>query len=206
MDAKGQISWGVEVEPPEDMDETHYDIDPRMKIWKNMAGGGQDKQPLKAEEDLDEMYHPSVADLVGAFPADDIQAEPSQEGGDTKYNQEPEEDKDDIDHPAFSHVAPEETEKDWDEVYHIAYPVQAEPLRREVIVHLQPEEDMDDLYHKDPLQPVFYEDDAQPAAPADVPSQRKYSEPEDDLDELYHQWSTQPAYIFIISNHIHDKL
>lgn len=240
IDDKGKMSLRVEVEPPEDMDETDYDIDPSMMIWKSMTGGGRDKQPLKAEEDLDELYHPSMADLLkvqiqnmDTHRVADID-DPWEE--EAKLKEEPEEDRDDVDHPGFSEVAPNEPEPDWDEVYHkareeldgylaplvaeykdaeevrVSYsepeededelyhhddqgsPVQLEPLSREVLaasevrVHLEPEEDMDDMYHKDPLKELtYYQDDAKPAAPVYVPSQRKYSEPEEDLDDIYHQ-------------------
>ncbi|TKS85529.1 hypothetical protein D9C73_019813 [Collichthys lucidus] len=63
MDDKGKLSWGVEVEPPEDLDETDFAIDPRMKIWKNMMSSGQNK-PLKAGEDSDQLFHPSMTDLI----------------------------------------------------------------------------------------------------------------------------------------------
>jgi len=217
VDATGKMSLKVEVEPPEDMDETQYVIDPNMMIWKKMTGTGQEKQPLKPEEDLDELHHPSVADLLkvqthnlDALPAADVQSEPSQENANTGYNHTPEEDRDDIDHPVFRNVALEEPEQDWDEIYHKAneeldaylaplvaeyksgtehrapYPELSKLLRREVRVHLQPEEDMDDLYHADVQQPIPHQGDAKAAAPADQPSQRKYSEPEEDLDDLYH--------------------
>ncbi|KAI4813145.1 hypothetical protein KUCAC02_024493, partial [Chaenocephalus aceratus] len=211
LDGEGKMSWRVEVEPPEDMDETDYDIDPEMKIWKSMTGG-QEEQPLKAEEDLDELYHPSVVDLL----------------------KEPEEDKDDVDHPGFGEAAPNEPEQDWDEVYHRASeelagylaslvagnkPVaeirvshsepekdelyhhhdqgsaaQKELLSHEVAgesevrVHFQPEEDMDDLYHKDLLKLIPHPADTEAAAPANPnPFQRRHSQPEEDLDNLFHQ-------------------
>ncbi|XP_070697131.1 uncharacterized protein [Pempheris klunzingeri] len=186
VDDKGKMSWGVEVEPPEDMDETDYDIDPRMMIWKNMAGGGRDKGPPKAEEDLDELHHPSMADLL-RVQIQNLDA----------HNQEPEEDKDDTDHPVFSQVAAEEPEQDWDEVYHKASEELAgylAPLLAEYktgaevrVAHSEPERDEDDLYHKDLPEPIPYQDDPEAAAPVYVPSQRKYSEPEEDLDDLYHR-------------------
>ncbi|XP_069573999.1 uncharacterized protein [Brachyistius frenatus] len=235
IDEKGKMSWKVEVEPPEEMDEIQYKIDPSMKIWKSMKN--QDKQPLQVKEDLDELHHPSMADLLqvqiqNLDPAAAIQAERFQGGADLKYSEEAEKDKDDIDHPVFSEVASEEPEQDRDEIYHKAreqldvylaplvaeYKVGAEvrgalyepekddndlyhhndqpvmePRRRElkgdseVRVHLQPEEDMDDLYHQDFFMPVHYHDDTEAAAPVDLPSQMKYSEPEVDLDDFYHQ-------------------
>ncbi|XP_068424096.1 uncharacterized protein si:ch211-217g15.3 [Clinocottus analis] len=195
----------VEVEAPENMDETHYDIDPRMMIWKSMTASGENNKPLKAEEDLDELYHPSMDDLnaqiqnLVALPAAGIQAAPWQEDAQVKKHQEPEEDRDDIDHPGFSEVAPNEPQQDWDEVYRKAreeLDVYLAPLmpgyeaskvvgESEVRVHLQPEEDMDDVYHKEPLQLIPYQDDTEVVV--HVPSQRKHSEPEEDLDDLYHQ-------------------
>lgn len=173
MDDKGKMSWGMEVEPPEDMDNTDYNIDPRMRIWKSMTGSGQDKKTLKAEEDLDELQHPSTADLLiiqtqnpGSFPVADKPAEPLQKDISMKHNQKPGEDKDDIDHPVFKEVLFADGE---------------------VRVHLKPEEDMDGLHHHDVLQPIPHQDDAEAAAPVDVPSQRKHSEPEEDLDHHYHQ-------------------
>ncbi|XP_035028950.1 uncharacterized protein si:ch211-217g15.3 [Hippoglossus stenolepis] len=200
MDDKGKMSWGVEVEPPEDLDETDYDIDPRMKIWKSMAGR---ERPLQAEEDLDELHHL----LKDQIPNQDVLPV-----ADMSYD-EPEEDRDDIDHPVFrevasqeaeqveskagvwTHVAHSEPEEDKDDLYHRddqRWLVHMEPLRldvmggRQVRLHLQPEEDMDDLYHKDHQQPALYQDAAESDAPVDLPYQRKHSEPEEDLDDLYH--------------------
>ncbi|KAK2824237.1 hypothetical protein Q5P01_021412 [Channa striata] len=226
-DDKGKMSWGVEVEPPENMDQTHYDIDPRMKIWLDMMASGLDKQPVKAEEDMDELYHPSVADLLkvqmqtlDALPAADIQTKVSQE--DMTYNQKPEEDRDNIDHPVFSNVPLEEPEQDLDEVYeeqmkvlmgylaplmaeHKAahsepemdedelhhdnqHPiVETQPLKHKVRVHLQAEEDMDVLYHKDLPELVLYQVDAEADVPVHFPRQRRHTEPEEDLDGFYHQ-------------------
>lgn len=195
------MSWGEKVEAPEDMDETSYDIDPRMMIWKSMKGSGQDKQHLKAEEDLDELYHPSMPDLlkvqiqnVGAPPAADGQREPLQEDTSVKYYQKPEEDRDDIDHPVFSKMASEEPKQDQDEIYSKAMKELNEhqlglEARGEgkVRLHLQPEEDRDHLYHKDVPLRTPYQGDTEAAAAVEAPFQRVYSEPEEDLDHLYHQ-------------------
>ncbi|KAG7236342.1 hypothetical protein INR49_001039 [Caranx melampygus] len=233
IDDNGKMSWTVVVEPPEDLDETGYDVDPNMLIWKSMVGKQQDKPPLMAEEDFDKLNHPSMADLLRVQiqnqdfqSAADIQAELTQEKPNMKY-EEPEEDRDDVDHPVLSEVAeePEENseeaynkarealmrylapltaeyvrlsdpERDEDDLYHHddqPSPVQMELLQREVRegsevrVHLQPEEDMDNMYHQDLLLPIPYQDDAAAAAPLDLPSERKHSEPEEDLDALYHQ-------------------
>lgn len=74
------------------------------------------------------------------------------------------------------------------------YPrVQKEPLGREIMgarevrVHLEPEEDMDDLFHKHAPQFVPYQMDGKAAAPVDGPFQKEYNEPEEDLDSLYHK-------------------
>lgn len=205
------MSWRVEVEPPEDMAETIYDIDPDMLIWKSMTGMDRDK-----------LHHPSVVN---------IQAEPLQEV--MKSYQVAEEDRDHIDHPVFSKVASEEPEQDWDEYQkandqvdrylaplkagysiaaklHVAHsepekdeddayhrdnqnslqpapPVQMELLRSEGRLHFQPEEDMDALYHKDVPELIPSQDDAKVDAPVYLTSQRRHTEPEEDLDGLYHQ-------------------
>ncbi|XP_074502564.1 uncharacterized protein LOC141774111 [Sebastes fasciatus] len=200
LDDKGKMSW--QVEPPEDMDGTDYDIDPSMQIWKSMNSGGPDKRPLKAEEDLDELYHPSMVDLnvqipnLDAVPAADIQAEPWQEEANMKYNQEPEEDRDDIDHPGFSKVVSDEPEQDWDEVYHkpreelarYLVPMVAEyEAGAEIsVAHSEPEEDEDELYHGDdqysPVQMEPLNDEVMGAS--DV---RVHLQPEEDMDDLYHK-------------------
>ncbi|XP_058506735.1 uncharacterized protein si:ch211-217g15.3 [Solea solea] len=213
---RGGIPRGVEVEPPEDMDETDYDIDPKMMIWSKMDGRHE-----KAEADLDELYHPSMADLLKAqnfVPVVDIQEEPVQEDNIMKYNERPEEDKDDIDHPDFGKMAPSEPEQDWDDVYNRAVEEQGEVP----VGYSEPEQDEDGLYHHDnqpaPVQMelllrevqdknevrvhllpeedmdyLYHRDPPQPIsyqyvaeAAADLPFQRKYSEPEEDLDEIYH--------------------
>lgn len=188
------MSWKVEVEPPEDMDETHYDIDPNMKIWKKMTGAGQEK------EDLDELYHPSVPDLLkvqlqnlDTLPAADIQS--LQKDANSEHSQVPEEDKDDVYHPDFSNVASEVSAEDRDEINNQgteALDVYLAPLifGYRAIAQPQPalpgpEVDMDDLYHADIQQPVPYQVEAGAAAPVGQLPQ-KYSEPEEDLDDLYH--------------------
>ncbi|XP_076598376.1 uncharacterized protein LOC143327782 [Chaetodon auriga] len=205
IDENGKMSWGMEVEPPEDMDETNYDIDPRMMIWKSMKGSGQDNRPLEAEEDLDELYHPSVPDIlkvqiqkVGALPAVEVHAEDAN----VKYNQEPEEDKDDIDHPVFSKTASEEPEQDQDDIYHKAMEELNEyqaPLMAEYnaaaevhAVHSEPEMDKDDLYHRDDQRlPVQMERQG-----LEVRGEREvriHLEPEEDRDSLYHKDAVPPV-------------
>ncbi|XP_012735975.2 uncharacterized protein si:ch211-217g15.3 [Fundulus heteroclitus] len=157
VDERGKLSWGVEVEPPEDMDGVQYEIDPGMKIWSHMRNSGQDKHHLKPEEDLDETYHPSLAEL---------QAQIRQFGG-----------------------RAEEKDKDQHS------PVQMEQSsERDVRMYLQPEEDMDDLYHQELLIPALRQDVADAAAPVELPSpQRKYTKPEEDLDDLYHRELLMPV-------------
>ncbi|XP_070833796.1 uncharacterized protein [Chaetodon trifascialis] len=199
IDENGKMSWGMEVEPPEDMDETNYEIDPHMKIWKNTKGSGQDKQPLQAEEDLDELNHPSVPDIlkvqiqnVGALPAADVQAEDVN----VKNYQEAEEDKDDIDHHVFSKTASEEPEQDRDDIYHKAMeelneyqaPLMAKSNAAAEVhaVHSEPEMDKDDLYHRDDQRlPVQME-----PLGLEVRGEREvriHLEPEEDRDSLYHK-------------------
>ncbi|KAK7930796.1 hypothetical protein WMY93_007191 [Mugilogobius chulae] len=60
IDDKGMASWGVQVEPPEDMDETSFDIHPSMKIWKSE----QSKRYQMAEKDVDDLQHPATEDLL----------------------------------------------------------------------------------------------------------------------------------------------
>ncbi|CAJ1067556.1 uncharacterized protein LOC109990733 [Xyrichtys novacula] len=186
VDKDGKMSWGVEVEPPEDLDETHYDVDPSMKIWKSMVGGGGNQQYMEAEVDLDELYHPSVVDLLkvqiqntDVLPAEDVPVQLVKAEEDT------------------DEVAPEEPEPDMDAIYHKAreeLAVYLAPLMAKdqadvemPALYLEPEEDLDDLYHQDILQPVPLQDDAQAAALVDLPFQGKYSEPEEDLDDFYHK-------------------
>ncbi|XP_041645990.1 uncharacterized protein si:ch211-217g15.3 isoform X2 [Cheilinus undulatus] len=190
LDKDGKMSWGVEVEPPEDLDKTDYDIHSNMKIWKSMTGGGKVQLQLKAEKGLDVLYHPSMAKLlkVQIQNADHLPAAENQ----AEY-EKAEKDEDSASPPDFK-VAPEE---DLDAVYHKAREELAEylaPLMAEYQtdaevrpLYSEPEEDMDDVYHKDLLQLVPYQNDAVAVALADVPSQRKHSKPEEDLDDIYHQ-------------------
>ncbi|KAK5602301.1 hypothetical protein CRENBAI_014185 [Crenichthys baileyi] len=147
-DDNGKLFWGVMVEPPEDLDRIQFEVDPSMKIWNSMKNSGQDKQYLKPEEDLDEIYHPSTSELRAQMRKFGYQAK----------------------------------EKDEDQYL----PARIEhSSEREVRIHLQPEEDIDDLYHKQPLISVLQQEVAE--APADLPSQRKYAKPEEDLDDIYHK-------------------
>lgn len=213
MDDNGKMSLGVEVEPPEDMDEIQYNIDPNMRIWESMAESKQDEQPWVVKEDSDELHHPSTADLLQNLPEDDFDEEILESEPVMMYGAAAEEDSDDIDDNFFSEVTQEEPEEEWDEdkardaLREYLEPLVAKeradmgvqgalpkndeddlgsPVRsaRQVRLHLQPEEDMDDLYHKDP---VIYQEAVRAVAPADLPSWVKHSEPEEDLDHLHHQ-------------------
>lgn len=208
---------GEEVEPPEDMDKTDYDVDPSMMIWKNMMATGQEKPPLKAEEDVDELHHPSMADLLKVqlqnSQAADIEMEPG--NGNTEEYHLIGEEEGDVDYPVVSMLAAEEPEQDLDEMYHNARKelegylarltaeyksefideelepgmdeplssMQMEPLTFEGRYHLEPEEDMDDVYHADIKEPYLN----QGGAKADAPAAPEHSEPEEDLDDLHHQ-------------------
>ncbi|AWP14068.1 Hypothetical protein SMAX5B_017934 [Scophthalmus maximus] len=187
IDDEGKMSWGVEVEvePPEVLDDTHYEMDPSMMIWKSMAGNGKVKLPLKAEAAVDELYHPSMAELlqdqinnVGVLPAADIQAEPAQEDASMK-----------------------EPEQDWDEVYHKAreeLEVYLAPLTDEYqasaevrVAQAEPEEDEDDLYHRDnqrsPVQMELLTREVRGGSEVIV-----HLQPEEDMDDLYHKDLLQP--------------
>lgn len=202
MDDTGKLSWGVEVEPPEDMDSTDYNIDPRMRIWKSMTGEGQDKETVKAEEDLDDLNHPSVADLLKVQiqnPAADDQVDPLQEDVHMKNYQGPEEDRDDIYHPDFSAVDSEEPEQDWDDHAREELGGNLTPLMANYkaaaevpVAHSKPERDDDKLYHQDAhSSPVGTELLAREVK-ADS-AVRVHLQPEEDLDELYHRDVLQPV-------------
>ncbi|XP_037541196.1 uncharacterized protein si:ch211-217g15.3 [Nematolebias whitei] len=210
VDEKERLSW--EVEPPEDMHDIHYDIDPRMRVWKSM------KVP-KVEEDWDELNHPSTNELRLQIQNTDSAEDDQTENYVVEYRQDAK-DRNSIDHAVFSEVIaeePQDSDEDNEErekVLRYLAPLMAghkvdvggaldqpdvnedqvssvemEAVRsnREGRIHLQPEEDMDDLYHKEVLVPVFYQDDSKAAAPVHMPAQRKYTEPEVDMDDLYHK-------------------
>lgn len=204
------------MEPPEDMHDPHYDIDPRMRIWKSM------KVP-NVEEGRDELNHPSTNELrLQIQNADSDADEQAENYVNMEYRQEAKKDGDSIDRPVSAEVITEETQ-DLDEdnearekVLSYLAPLmaghkvavggaphqpetnedqlssvemEAVSSKTEGRIYLQPEEDMDDLYHKEVLNPVFYQDDSKVAAPAHLPAQRKYryTEPEVDMDEFYHK-------------------
>lgn len=176
----------MEVEPPEDITDTLYDIDPNMMIWKSMTGLNED-----------ELQHPSVADLVkvqmqnlDTLPSADIQAEPLQEV--MKSYQEAEEDRDHIDHPVFSNVASHYTYNEAsDELDRYLAPLTAEYKAgaQARVAYSEPEKDEDDLYHRD-TQVLL-----QPAPPVQMEllksEVRIHFEPEEDMDALYHKDAPQ---------------
>ncbi|XP_014883557.1 uncharacterized protein LOC106944805 [Poecilia latipinna] len=177
IDDKGKLSWGAEVEPPEDMDRIEYEVDPRMRIWNS----GQEKHYLKPEEDLDEIYHPSIVELQAQVREFGYQAQGKEDDQHSPAQMEqvvylqPEEDMDDTYHkepllPALQR-----------DVAEAAAPVDLPSQRK----YTEPEEDLDDLYHRRFDMPVLQQKVAE--APVDIPSQRKYTKPEEDLDGLYHQ-------------------
>lgn len=197
LNSMDEKDWAVEVEPPEDMDKTGYSIDPGMKIWSGHKG----KPAQKAEEDLDEAHHPSVADLLQAqaqnlnvVPAVEVHEE-EEEAQDT-FKAQPEEDKDDVYHGGFGEVDPEEPEDHWEEVY--------QKTREELAVYLAPlsaghraavpapgpysvpEEDEDDVYHGDE-QLLTVQMELLQREVAGEQKVRVYLQPEEDSDELYHK-------------------
>ncbi|XP_038152263.1 uncharacterized protein si:ch211-217g15.3 [Cyprinodon tularosa] len=180
LDEKGKIAWGTEVEPPEDMDGIHYEIDPSMKIWKNMKIS---EHHLKPEEDLDEMYHPSTLDLQAQIRKFEQKAEKKNEHQHSPAKMEQMRE-------VRIHLQPEE---DMDDLHHkdLLLPALKPGLVRAAVdlpsqrKYLKPEEDLDDLYHRKLLLPVVQQEVRE--APAVLPSQRKYTKPEEDLDDLYHR-------------------
>ncbi|XP_028279207.1 titin homolog [Parambassis ranga] len=195
-DDNGKMAWGAEVEPPEDMDKIQYEIDPSMKIWKSMTGSGEDKQALKAEEDLDELNHPSMSDLLqnmDVLPAADIQAEPPQGDDNVEQSQRAEEDRDNI----------EEPEHDWDDVYHKDKEEELDRYLAPMVAKFnpdmgvrggffEPEKDEDDLYHKDELRSPVQVELLRPEMRAES-EVRVHLEPEDDMDDLYHKEVFRPV-------------
>lgn len=168
------------MEPPEDQDAADSNPDPGMtSIWKSGRESWLDELALKPEEDLDALYHPSLAGLkrqVGrhALPVDDFQQD-TLNVFEVKGYQEPEEDRDAIAHPTYDQQA---REKMAERLADLVLLMSLEEVR----VDSQPEKDMDDLYHKDvPAAAPYLRHGTD-----DVPLQEYYSEPEADLDYLFH--------------------
>lgn len=206
--------YGLQVEPPQDMDVTDYDVDPSMAIWKSMTATGKEGQHLQAEEDMDELHHPSMADLLrarlqeqGSFLGGDIQPVPLKDADNTLYYQEAEVDADDNTHP-FS-VVVKEPEPDWDTVYQggemldkFLAPLVAEARvgTEGSRVHTEPEEDRDELDHADPLSavqvdpaPLGYEVAPEGPEVKGKTGVRIHLLPEEDMDDLYHADLRQPV-------------
>ncbi|XP_077352400.1 uncharacterized protein LOC144001727 [Festucalex cinctus] len=176
MSEDGKMPLHVEVEPPQDLDETDDDIDPKMKIWENMATTGKEKRALEAEVDLDDIHHPSMKKFPAQYEKE-------------VFSKEPEQDWDAVNHKAREqldgYLAPLTAE------YKMARLVQTQPEKTEALEvvrrHLEPEADMDDLYHPDVQSWMpSYQDDDNAAAPFNWQSDGNYDQPEEDLDHLYH--------------------
>ncbi|XP_036403327.1 uncharacterized protein si:ch211-217g15.3 [Megalops cyprinoides] len=160
----GKMALGMkEVEPPEDMATTDDDIDPDMVIWKAMRASRGQKYAV-AEEDRDELYHPSMVHMAEAH--EQLAPEPDEEEGVlgnspmARLYQRAEPDMDDVFHgfPGAGgledppHV--QEPEEDKDDLYHGYMPEhnlqqQPQPKQEQSVhrVYTQPEEDRDHLYH-----------------------------------------------------------
>lgn len=165
----------MQVEPPEVMDKTDYNMD----------------RPVfsEPEQDWDDVYHKEREKLMAYLAP--MMAERKARAKVRAGYSEPERDEDELYHKD-EQLLPVRMEMLKHEVRGAS----------DVRVHLEPEEDFDELYHQDVPQPVPYQRVAEAAAPADVPFQRKHSEPEEDLDDLYHQWSliTPPVLILNFLN------
>nr|XP_057915248.1 uncharacterized protein si:ch211-217g15.3 [Doryrhamphus excisus] len=177
----GKRPLSVEVEPPEEMDQTDIDIDPKMKIWESLNL----KQAVVAEEDVDDARHPSnIKDQLQMFEAD--QANTKSNSAPEGDSEEPEQPADAIYHKAreelYRYLAPLTAEYQYRVRFPQPLPEEGEPLAQ-VRRHIEPEEDKDDFYHPDLESWIQYQDDAK-AVPVDWPSES--SQPEEDLDHLYH--------------------
>lgn len=177
----------LEVEPSEDMRDIQYEIDPRMKVWKNSPNTDPavDNQPLfqkryisieyrqKAEEDRDDIDHPVYVEVIPEEPRDSGEEDNEEREKVARYMAQ------------LLGGAPYQPEANEDQIS----PVEKEALSNEAEerIYLHPEEDMDHLYHKEVLVPAFYQDNTKAVAPDHLPSQIKYSEPEVDLDHIYHK-------------------
>ncbi|XP_011482804.3 uncharacterized protein si:ch211-217g15.3 [Oryzias latipes] len=214
---KGEPSQRVEVEPPEDMDKIHYDVAPRMRIWKSVRDGELDKQPVRPKEGLDELHLTSVSEInivqiQKLDPPSNIPIKVFQ--GDAKFK--PVGDEDGIDRPVFRDVVVKKPEADMDEIYHkmknevaaghlgplvaknnldaASHRPETNVDQNQRTVHLEPEEDMDAVYHKKTFIPALHQKNTKPAAaPVHMPSQRRHAEPEEDMDAVYHKKTFIPA-------------
>lgn len=208
---KGETFQRVEVEPPEDMDKTDYDVDPRMRIWKSMRAGKLDKQPERPRDGLDELHLPSLSEInivqiQKVDPHSDISIKSLQEdakfkavggedGIDRLVVKLPEPDMDEIYHKmrkgkeAAGHLGPIVAKNN----HNAALEINVDQTRK--TVHLEPEEDMDDIYHRDTFNLGLHQVDTKAAAASvHMPTQRRHSEPEKDMDSIYHRNTFIPAF------------
>ncbi|XP_051507895.1 uncharacterized protein si:ch211-217g15.3 [Myxocyprinus asiaticus] len=181
-DFNGKMMLGMkEVEPPQDMDSTDFDIDPDMLIWKAVKEEIQQKYN-RPEEDKDALYHPTEIQLAAEQPETFFQPLVRDQ---VRMYDKPEEDRDYLYHGIFGEADSALNKK--------LYP--EEPMRGEkdaqVIggnsrrLYSSPEEDKDGLYHAD----VRGEPSDKQAPPMNIfpiHTKRVHTEPEVDLDDLYH--------------------
>lgn len=209
IDDKGMASWGVEVEPPEDMDETSFDIDPSMKIWKSMKSE-QSKQYQMAEDDLDELQHPSTDELLKAQNNEHALLD-EQKNDNTDHIQfdEMKPGWDEMDHSEVldRYLAPlvagyngepavqaAHSEPEHEDMYHADVDsemvvMELEPEKKDDYpgrLHLEPEEDMDHIYHADVPEMIPYDTETEAGMFFIDRPQRKHTEPEEDFDDMYH--------------------
>ncbi|KAI1894284.1 hypothetical protein AGOR_G00114240 [Albula goreensis] len=189
----GKMFLGIkEVEPPEDLAVTDDDIEPGMAIWNARKSRG--KTHAVAEEDVDDLYHPSMERMLEAYDrpvrgrnsgrrevlGKDLQARPHRQA---------EPDMDGVYH-AFPGPEVREPEQDGDDQYHRGMSDQGlhpQPKEQQKqpggVVYTQPEEDRDDLYHGYiPDQRLHL----QPQVQQEPRDHMGYTEPEEDKDALYH--------------------
>nr|XP_055026591.1 uncharacterized protein si:ch211-217g15.3 [Misgurnus anguillicaudatus] len=170
----GKIMLGMkEVEPLEDMDNTDYDIDPSMSIYKVVKDEVRQKYN-RPEEDKDAIYHPFELKL----PADSKQSGSFPQPHDqVRSYDKPEEDRDDLYHGVFDIIGDEQP---------MGVVKDAQVNRDNVRpMYLSPEEDKDHLYHPDlrGQQP----DQHAPLNMYPIHHKKVHTEPEIDLDGVYHQ-------------------
>ncbi|XP_057703502.1 uncharacterized protein si:ch211-217g15.3 [Corythoichthys intestinalis] len=161
-DTKWKMPINVEVEPPEDMDETDFDIDPKMKIWEE-----KEKQASVAEADRDDVHHPSVKNSPAEVEEQDL---------DAVYQKARAE--------VVRYLAPLTVEYKM-KLQHVQ--LEPEDNAAHVRRHLKPEVDMDDVYHPDVQSLIPSYQDDNDAASLDWSSDRHYDKPEEDLDHIYHR-------------------
>lgn len=169
------------MEPPEDQDVVDYKDDP--VLWKSGSKRRMAKLTFTPEEDLDDLHHPSVADLkrqVGneyAFSLDEY-PEGAVNVFKMKNSQEPEEDVDDVAHGRYDQAGEKMAVLLTDVLLSL------HRSEKDVSPDLQPEEDMDKLFHDNNPQAVPY---LRHGEPVDSQEDYDYSQPEVDLDYLFHK-------------------